>query len=147
MSYLYTYEHMDRQSQVQTTLQELDPDEFESLVATIWSAMGWETNVTQTSRDQGVDVIATKSGVVEQKLAIQAKCYAPENKVGRPSIQQYSSIQEQFPDVDSVAVVTSSGFTSEAISLAKQLNVKTVAGDELARTSIEYLTKKTDRRS
>jgi HJR/Mrr/RecB family endonuclease len=60
-------------------LQQLNSDEFESLVASLWSEMGWSTKVTSGSRDQGIDVIANKSGVVVEKVVIQAKCYSEGN--------------------------------------------------------------------
>jgi len=75
-------------------------------------------------RDRGVDVIVKKSGMYDEKAVIQTKCYSEGNKVGRPEIQQYNTLREQEPGVDTVIVVTSSGFTCEAQQLANTLNVK-----------------------
>lgn len=121
------------------SLRQLNPEEFESFVASVWSAMGWSTEVTQLSKDQGIDIVANKSGVVSEKVVIQAKRYNKCNKVGRPEIQQYNTLQQQVPDADSVIVVTSSDFTSEAISLAQELNLKTVHGIGLAEAAINHL--------
>lgn len=121
------------------TFESLSPDEFESLVATVWSEMGWSSEVTASSRDQGIDIIATKSGVVDEKVVIQAKRYSEGNKIGRPEIQQYNTLRQQIPDADAVIVVTSSGFTSEATALAEELNIKTVNGNELVEACLTHL--------
>jgi hypothetical protein len=132
---------MEHKSNIQTSFQHLSPDEFESLVASVWSAMGWTTEITSSTQDRGIDIIAQKSGVVSEKLVIQAKCYSDENNVGRPEIQQYNTLKQQEQDADTVIVVTSSGFTAEALSLKDDLDVKYVDGEELAEAVIEYLPK------
>lgn len=132
---------MDRQSEIKASIQSMEPGEFEMFVASVWTGMGWTTDITQNSRDQGVDIIAKKSGVYTEKAVIQAKCYSSGNKVGRPDIQQYSTLKKQIPDADTVIVVTSGDFTTEAVSLSEQLNVKTVCGDELVQISKKYLSR------
>jgi len=130
---------MSKKPEIKNSLQNFSPEDFESLVATLWSKMGWSTTVTQSSRDQGIDIVATKSEVYTLKAVIQAKCYSDENRVGRPDIQQYSTLKEQVPDADTVIVVTSGFFTSDAKDLAEQLNVKTVNGTELAQSALNHL--------
>jgi hypothetical protein len=132
---------MTRPSEIKSALQDFQPDDFETFVASLWSEMGWNTKITQSSRDRGVDIIATKSGIYDEKVVIQAKCYSDGNKIGRPDIQQYSTLQKQVSGADTVIVVTSSSFTSEALSLADELNVKTVSGNELAQSAIQHLSK------
>lgn len=126
-------------SEIKHHLQNFSADEFELLIAELWSAMGWSTEVTSHSQDQGVDIIAKKSGVVEEKAVIQAKCYSSGNKVGRPEIQQYNTLKQQEKAVDTVIVVTSSGFTDGAESLANSLNIKTVDGFELGEACLNHL--------
>jgi len=126
-------------SDIKSKVQELSSSQFESLVATVWSEMGWSVEVTQGSHDRGVDIVANKTGIVSEKVVIQAKCYAESNKVGRPAIQQYNTLRQQEPDVDSVIVVTSSSFTSGAMKSAQKLGVKTVNGTELAEACSNHL--------
>jgi hypothetical protein len=136
------YEHyMNNPADIKSALQILNGNEFEEFTALVWSAMGWSVEVTESSRDKGVDVIATKSRMVDEKVVIQSKCYSSGNKVGGPEIQQYSSLHKQIPDADKVIVVTSSDFTSDAIALADQLNVDLVDGDDLVEACLEFLTK------
>lgn len=130
---------MDEKARLKNTIQSLNSDTFEEFVASVWSAMGWSTRVTQSSQDEGVDIVATKSGIYDEKVVIQAKRYSDGNNVGRPEIQQYSALKKQIPETDAVIIVTSSDFTSEAKILSQELNIKTIAGDKLANKCIEYL--------
>lgn len=136
---LLNNDDMIYKSTLQSSFEDLTSDEFESLVASVWSAMGWSTEVTSTSHDRGIDIIATKSDVISRKVVIQAKCYSDGNNVGRPDIQQYNTLKQQEPDADAVIVVTSSDFTEEALSLKERLDVKYVNGSELAEAVIEHL--------
>jgi ribosomal protein S27AE len=124
----------------------MDEYEFEELVADIWEQRGWETSVTTGSSDRGIDVIAEKSSPFTQKQLIQAKRYSVGNKIGSPSIQQYSSLRHQEGDVDAVVVVTTSSFSSQAKRTAEDLNVKLIDGTTLAGMiigldSMEFLSK------
>lgn len=112
------------------TLRDLDPYAFERFVADLWERQGFETTVTDRSGDRGVDVIATTERPHAEKVVIQAKRNAPDNRVGTPEIQQYNSIRRQT-DADVVVVVTTSGFTAGAHELAEKLNVKRVDGERL----------------
>lgn len=112
-------------------LRSLDPYAFEEFVADLWSRQGYDTHVTTASRDRGIDVVATKEKPYRQKVVIQTKRYAPQNKVGTREVQQYNSIRRQA-DADVVVIVTTSTFTAGAADLADQLNVKRVDGDRLA---------------
>jgi hypothetical protein len=119
-------------TEAKTRLQSVDPYEFETLVAEVWEADGWDTQVSQASNDMGVDVEAYKTdGIVDQKAVIQAKRYSGNNKIGRPKIQQYHALKEQDPEADVAVVVTTSSFTSTAEEWAADHNVKLVDGDDL----------------
>lgn len=117
---------------LRTRIQSIDPYEFEDFVAEVWEVEGWDTTVSRRSADMGVDVVAEKSGTIDQKLAIQTKRYTDGNKVGRPEIQQYHSLKEQDTDADAAVVVTSGSFTSDGELWAMKNNVKVVDGDDLA---------------
>jgi hypothetical protein len=117
--------------QVLSHLQRLDDYEFEHFVADLWERQGWTTSVSQASVDAGVDVTATKESPYPQKQLIQAKRYSAGNTVGGPAIQQYNSLRQQQENVDSVAVVTTSSFTSHARNRAQELNVKLIDGEGL----------------
>jgi len=112
-------------------LQNVDPYEFEHFVGDLWEQDGWQTTVSQGSQDLGLDVEAVRTGTIDQKLAIQAKRYADDNKVGRPKVQRYHSLKQQDTDADAAVVVTTSTFTDTAEDWAGEHNVKLVDGSDL----------------
>ena len=119
-------------------MQNVDPYEFEHLVANLWEELGYQTAVTQSSQDLGVDVVARQVTPVEQTVVIQAKRYGPNTKVGREEIQQYASLHRQERDADLVVVVTTGECTGPAEEAAADLNVKLVDGDRLVELINEY---------
>jgi ribosomal protein L37AE/L43A len=125
------------QDKLLSYLRQMDVYEFEHLVADVWEQRGWETTVTTGSGDRGIDVIATKESPFFQKQIIQAKRYKQSNTVGSPDIQQYSSLQQQEPNVDSVIIVTTSSFSPQAKKIASKLNVKLVDGAELSNLILD----------
>jgi hypothetical protein len=118
------------QSTFKRELQSIDPSVFEQFVADVWDARGWNTRVTRDSTDRGVDVIATQQNPFRQKQVIQAKRYSDSNPVGSPEIQQYASLRQQ-EGADAVIIVTSGRFSKQAESVARDLAVKLVDGDDL----------------
>lgn len=118
--------------ELQSRIQQFDSEHFEYFVADVWDERGWDTEVTTASGDGGVDIFASKHNP-SKKQAIQAKRYGSKTSVGGPEIQQYASLQLQFPDVDEVVVVTSGSFTKAALQRAQELDVTTVDGRELSQ--------------
>ena len=108
----------------------MDDERFEHFVADLWAREGWQTTVSQQSRDKSLDVLAEKDAPYHQRHAIQAKRYRAGNNVGGPKVSEYASLRDQF-DADAAVVVTTSGFTRDARERAATLNVKLVDGDDL----------------
>lgn len=119
------------QDELLDRVRDLTPHEFEYFVATLWELQGWTTTVTAKSGDEGVDVIATKLFPFELKIRIEAKLYDEGNKVGGPTMRKYAL--PQGADADCAALVTSSSFTTQAISIARTTNTKLIDGEQLAR--------------
>lgn len=71
-------------------LREIDPTEFEYLIADLWEQMGYQTEVSQQSRDKGIDVRATNQ--LGEKHLIQVKRHGPNTKVTQKEIQQSGSL-------------------------------------------------------
>ena len=120
----------DKQS-VLKRLRAMDPYEFEHFVADLLEAQGWDATVSQASVDQGLDIIAAKDSPFQQKQVIQAKRYAQDNTIRRPKVQQYSSLRQQEEGADAAVIVTTSSFSSQAESVAKNLNVKLVDAEDI----------------
>jgi Predicted endonuclease distantly related to archaeal Holliday junction resolvase and Mrr-like restriction enzymes len=86
--------------------------------------------LTSTSHDRGIDVIASRDGIISRKDAIQIKRYQSD-KISSPEVQRYASIPDQEDDVETIIIVTSSSFSQPAEEAADDLNVKTVDADGL----------------
>jgi restriction system protein len=107
-------------------LLKTDPQDFEVLLSQLFSKMGYHTELTQYSRDKGIDlVIRIENFGLVHTWNVQAKRYS--NPVGVKDIREYSSIRYR-DHVDGVIIVTSSSFTKEAIKEAEQHNLKLING-------------------
>lgn len=107
-------------------LQELDPYEFEHLVGELWEIQGYETVVKEEIGDRGIDVIASKNASGDQeRVLIQAKRYSGSNRVCSEEVRKYATLYQQEQNVDSVAIVTTNGFTDPGKTLANDLDVET----------------------
>lgn len=91
--------------------------EFENIIDSLFCKMGYKTKITQQTGDQGIDVIATKNGII---IGIQAKCYT--NKVGNAAVQE-AVAGKGYYSCDKVMVITNNYFTSSAKALAQSNNV------------------------
>ena len=73
------------------TLYEMDPFQFEFLIADLLKAIGYENvEVTKRSGDKGIDVIAnlTMDGITDVKTIIQAKRFKKGNNIAGKIITQ-----------------------------------------------------------
>lgn len=120
-------------NQLRDQLQSMDEFEFEHLIADLWEKQGWDAEVEQKSSDAGIDVRATRHQPYRRKTLIQAKRYNDNNPIGGPDIQQYSALKYQEPGVDEAIIITTGYFTSSAEDRARELNVKTIDGEDLLR--------------
>lgn len=119
-------------------LRSLSPRDFELLVADIWQErQGWDTEVTGPGADGGVDVLGypPEGGA---PTAVQVKRYAASKNVGRPQVQQYAALRQQYSDIEGVTIVTTSGFTTGAKQAAERLDVKLIDGETLCRIIDRY---------
>ena len=95
----------------------MTPGEFEAFCAQELKSAGWNARVTKGSRDQGVDVVATKNG---RRLVLQCKLYS--QPVGNKAVQEVVAAKgherAQFG-----AVVTNNRYTSAAQDLANTNSV------------------------
>lgn len=91
--------------------------EFEHLVSSFFKEMGYKSEVTKGSGDQGIDVIAEKNG---SKIGIQVKNYS--GNVSNSAIQEVVAGISHYK-LNKARVVTNSYFTKSAIELANSNDV------------------------
>lgn len=100
----------------------LNPRTFERLVADIYKNHGYYVQLTQPSRDGGVDIYLMQK---EEKkhIIVQVKRYKRERKVSVNHIRELFGILIR-ESLKKAILVTSSGFTLPAIKEASCINVK-----------------------
>jgi restriction system protein len=126
-------------------LKDINPVRFERLILDLLSAMGYgggdlsKAMMTKTSGDGGIDGIIHEDALGLDAVYIQAKRNAPDNKVGRPTIQQFVGSLNGEGATKGV-FVTTSDFSAEAKGfLGKvQHRIVLINGQELARLMIRY---------
>jgi restriction system protein len=85
---------------------------FELFCAEELKQSGWDVRVTKGSRDQGVDVVAQKSGL---RLVVQCKLYS--RPVGNKAVQEVVAARAH-EGAQAAAVVTNNEYTQPARELA-----------------------------
>ena len=110
-------------------LMDLNPFEFETLVANLFQQMGLETKLTRSSRDGGVDSIAfDKRPIVGGKVVIQAKRY--KNTVGVSAVRDlYGTMMNE--GANKGILVATSGYGPDAFDFAKDKPIELVDGGGL----------------
>ena len=112
------------------------PNDFENLIAYLFRQMGYEADVTQQSRDGGIDIeLRLEHFGLSHRWLLQAKRYS--EAVGVKEIREYSSLRYR-DNVDGVIIVTTSGFTRDAQEEASQHNVKLIGGALLVEMLNHY---------
>lgn len=101
--------------------------DFEHWCAERLSSYGWDATVSGKTGDQGADVIATRDG---EKLVIQCKRYS--KPVGNSAVQEIVASIAYYR-ADRGAVVSSSGFTTAAQTLARANGILLIDAASLAR--------------
>lgn len=110
-------------------LMDLDPFEFEHLVANLFSKMGLETKQTRLSKDGGVDAIAFDlRPVLGGKIVIQAKRY--KNTVGVSAVRDLYGTMINEGASKGILVSTSS-YGSDAFEFSKGKPIDLIDGGGL----------------
>ncbi|KAB1196583.1 MULTISPECIES: restriction endonuclease [Haloferax] len=110
-------------------------EEFEQVVAAAFESKGYETRVTPSTLDEGVDIWAYHQG---DRIAFQVKQFDTSNRVGRPTLQKLASTIAKG-DADRAIVVTSSNFTQTAQKYVDEFGrkMRLVDGTELVQMLTE----------
>jgi HJR/Mrr/RecB family endonuclease len=120
-----------RKSSKFETIQSMEGYEFEEFTAELLIELGFkDVIVTKKTGDFGVDVLGTDPK--RKKTAIQCKRNSVTNKVGLSAIQEVHTAKS-LENCSRAIVITTSSFTSSAITAAKKLDIELWDGDYLSR--------------
>lgn len=106
------------------------PTDFEPFCADVFRNLGWSAEVTPPVRDGGFDLkLYDPQGV---SFIAECKCYEPKHRVGRPIIQKLQGANTTV-GAQGMMVITTSGFSRDAVTYANQVGVQLIDGDMLVR--------------
>jgi restriction system protein len=118
-------------------LQQIEPYEFEKLLAQLFRKMGYVVEETQYSHDRGIDlIIRIVHFGLSHSWIVQAKRYT--EPVGVKAVREYSSLRYR-DRVDGVIIVATSSFTREGQDEAAEHNVKLIDVNLLVEMLNHYL--------
>ena len=106
-------------------IDELDGIDFELFLQKLFTKLGYTAEITQSTGDQGADLILSKLG---RKIAVQAKRY--NTKLDNTPIQEVLGAKAYY-GCNETMVVTNSYFTKKAIELAHVNQVQLIDRDDL----------------
>lgn len=121
------------------------PAFFERTIVQLLAAMGFGGSVEGTSRaigqarDGGVDGVIDQDRLGLDRIYVQAKRYAPDNKVGASAVRDFFGSLDRFKAAKGV-FVTTSDFTNDAEETASMLSKRIVLvnGKRLGELLIQH---------
>ena len=113
-SYILLAEQIVRHGRL---LEELDWRDFENLVGDLLEKEGWTVEVTQGTRDGGIDVIATRDDPIVGKVRSlwQAKKYKSTRRVALNEVRELSAVRDEARATIGM-MITTSKLTRDAIA-------------------------------
>lgn len=100
--------------------------QFEEALCNIFEKLGYNTEITSKSHDQGADLIISQD---DTKIVVQAKYY--QGKVSNGAIQEIVAAKAYY-GADGAMVVTTGSYTHSAIELAEVNDVVLWDGEKLS---------------
>ncbi len=120
-----------------TRIHQNTPEFFEKLIVELMEKMGYgRGEVTQRSRDEGIDGIVYQDKLGFDVIYVQAKRYDMDKTVGRPELQKFGGA---IPEKNAKGLfVTTAKFSSDAKQYADERHIILIDGQKLAQLMIEY---------
>ena len=120
-----------------TRIHEKSPDFFEKMVVELMEKMGYgRGQITQKSRDEGIDGMVYQDKLGFDVIYIQAKRYDLEKTVGRPELQKFGGA---IPEKNVKGLfVTTGRFSQDAQKYANDRHIILIDGQCLAELMIEH---------
>ncbi|MDE5596609.1 MAG: restriction endonuclease [Lachnospiraceae bacterium] len=120
-----------------TRIHQNSPDFFEKLVVELMEKMGYgRGEVTQRSRDEGIDGIVYQDKLGFDVIYVQAKRFDVDKTVGRPELQRFGGA---LPEKNAKGLfVTTAKFSADAKQYADERHIILIDGQKLAQLMIEH---------
>jgi Holliday junction resolvasome RuvABC ATP-dependent DNA helicase subunit len=120
------------------SVRDLSGIDFERLITGLLAQMGFHAEMTRTTGDGGIDIIATlDKPIVGGRYLFQCKRFTPENMVGAPTVRDFYGAVTADRAVKGIFITTSS-FTPQAREFAEKAGVELIDLRQLEKLFLEY---------
>jgi Holliday junction resolvasome RuvABC ATP-dependent DNA helicase subunit len=119
-------------------LQELSGVDFERLISALLTRMGFQAEMTKTSGDGGIDIIAVlDKPIFGGRYLFQCKRFAAGNLVGAPTVRDFYGAVTADRAVKGI-FITTSNFTVQAREFAQRVGVELIDMGRLEKLLLEH---------
>lgn len=120
---------------IEDKVDKLDPWRMQDLVGGLLQSMKYNVKISPKGPDGGVDILAYKDAFGFEQPIIKVQVKHRKSTAGSPEVQQLLGAN---PLKANCIFVSTGGFTSQAITVAKQNAVKLIDLEELVQLIIEW---------
>jgi len=121
-----------------STLDRLNPTEFEHFIARLYSQMGYKSTVTPQSSDHGIDVLGVRTTELgTERIVIQCK-HMPQGIVGENMVRDLLGAWQMHRNADKAILVTSGRFSRNAVVVAEQHRIILIDRIDLIKLMSTY---------
>jgi Holliday junction resolvasome RuvABC ATP-dependent DNA helicase subunit len=119
-------------------LDSLSGIEFEKLILSLLQRMGFHAEMTRTTGDGGIDIVANlDKPIIGGRYLIQCKRFA-ESLIGAPLVREfYGAVVADRKAVKGI-LITTSGFTTQAREFVETLPLELIDRDQLTNLLAEF---------
>jgi len=121
-----------------SNLQHLSGQEFERLIAVLLSRMGFQAEMTKTSGDGGIDIIAMlDKPIFGGRYLFQCKRFTPDALVGAPLVRDFYGAVRADNAMKGI-FITTSDFTMQAREFGERVGLELINSVQLQKLFLEY---------
>jgi tetratricopeptide (TPR) repeat protein len=117
--------------EIQRALTELNTEEFDTLVAKLWQAQGWSTEVFSVAAKSAFDIIAFRDQPVEERLGIWT-VHNTQEAVETAVVDDCIQSRDASHGADAATIVTTATVTTAGTARANEHDITIIDANELA---------------
>jgi restriction system protein len=119
-------------------LQNLSGQEFEVLISALLTRMGFQAEMTKTTGDGGIDIIAVlDKPILGGRYLFQCKRFAPDNLVGASMVRDFYGAAVADRAIKGIFITTSE-FTVQAREFGQRVGVELINLEQLQELLLEH---------
>ena len=128
----------DTTPNVSDNLQNLSGQDFEKLIVALLTRMGFQAEMTKTTGDGGIDIIAKlDKPIIGGLYLFQCKRFTPDNLVGAPTVRDFYGAVTADRAVKGI-LITTSDFTAQAREFAQRVGIELIDITQLQKLFVEH---------